>query len=70
MSEMNHALSTFFTDGLNIDPVIDDSGQLVRLEFTADSLPGLRVTLLADAARALSVALSNVLSGLDTVVSD
>lgn len=48
-------------DGLTISPAIDAHGKVRRLEFTADTLPGLRLVVSAGAAAELRDALGVLL---------
>jgi hypothetical protein len=53
-------LTTGQLDGLMISPIKDDAG-IRFLDFTVDTLPGLRLVVEADAARELRDALTMIL---------
>ena len=61
MSERK-VLTTGRLDGLIISPLVAE-GTVTHLQFTVDTLPGMRLTLEVDAARELLTALRLVLDG-------
>lgn len=60
MSEERKILTTGRLDGLGISPIADDTG-IKFLDFTVETLPGLRVIVEVDAARELRDALTMIL---------
>jgi hypothetical protein len=60
MSEERKILTTGRLDGLRIGQIGDETG-LKFLDFTVDTLPGLRIVVEADAARELRDALVTIL---------
>jgi hypothetical protein len=48
-------------DGLMISPIKDEAGQIVCVDFTVESLPGLRLVLEAAAVKELHYALGVLL---------
>lgn len=59
---MSTALTMGRLDGLTISPIADDSG-IKFLEFTVDTLPGMRLILEEEAADELCYALTVILGG-------